>query len=292
MAKGTGEDNEVFDKKAAKRAEKMKKKEEKKEQKRRKKNGELPDDTPEQEEGGGKFLVILVTILIVAIWIGILGLIIKLDVGGFGSTVLYPVLKDVPYVNRILPKGEEEGQQPGSEPSGDVQYPYTTLDEAVERIKELERELGDAQEAAKEDDASLEQLQAEVNRLKQFESRQAEFEELKTKFYEEVVFSDQAPDINEYRAFYESIDPANAAELYKQVVQKEAYNEELKQYISTYSNMKAKDVAEILQQMEDDMKLVAKILDGMDVDSRGKVLGAMDAEFAAKLTKLMEPAAP
>lgn len=291
MAKGTGEENEVFDDKAAKRAEKQKKKEAKKEQKRKKKNGDFPEDDSEKEEGG-KFLVILVTILIVAIWIGILGLIIKLDVGGFGSTVLYPVLKDVPYVNRILPKSEEEDRRPNSDHSVDVQYPYTTLDEAVERIKELERELSDAQEDAKEGEATLEQLQAEVNRLKQFESQQAEFEERKTKFYEEVVFSDQAPDINEYRAYYESIDPANAAELYKQVVQKEAYSDEMKEYISTYSTMKANAAAEILQKMEDDMKLVAKILDGMDVDSRGKILGAMDAEFAAKLTKLMEPAAP
>ncbi len=45
------------------------------------------------------------------------------------------------------------------------------------------------------------------------------FEEEKAKFYKEVVFSDQAPDINEYKKYYESIDPQNAENLYKQVVE-------------------------------------------------------------------------
>ena len=40
------------------------------------------------------------------------------------------------------------------------------------------------------------------------------------------------------------------------------------------------------------MKLIAKILEGMDDDSRGAILGAMEPEFAARLTKLMEPTAP
>lgn len=286
MAKETGDENEVFDKKAAKQAEKLRKKAEKQEQKRRKKEGAFEEE-PEKEEGG-RLLVILVTILIIAVWIGILGLAIKLDVGGFGSTVLYPVLKDVPYVNRLLPRAETEAEQGAV----DVQYPYTTLDEAVSRIKELELELSNAQEASKEDEALIQQLRAESERLKQFESRQAEFEEIKTKFYEEVVYTANAPDISEYKAFYESIDPANAAELYKQVVKEDAYSNEMKEYIATYSGMKPKDAAAIMQEMSSDMKLIAKILDGMDADSRGAILGAMEPEFAARLTKLMEPTAP
>lgn len=46
----------------------------------------------EDEESGG-FSVVLVTVLIVIIWLAILALLIKLDVGGFGSGVLSPVLK-------------------------------------------------------------------------------------------------------------------------------------------------------------------------------------------------------
>lgn len=289
MARELEEENEVIDKKAAKKAEKQRKKEEKKKGKAEKNAaGPSADSAEEEDEGGGRVIVALVTILIVLLWIGILGLVIKLDVGGFGSTVLHPLLKDVPYVNRILPKTAAEKEAEAV----DVQYPYATLEEAINRIKELEVELDGARNSATENSATLEQLQAEVERLREFERQQAEFEQLKTKFYEEVVFSDQAPDIEQYKVFYESIDPANAASLYKQVVKMDAYNKELSQYISTYSNMKATNAAAILEKMSDDMKLVAKILDGMDTDSRGKILGAMTPDFAAQLTKLMEPANP
>ena len=48
--------------------------------------------------------VFMVTFVIVLIWIAILCLVVKLDLGGFGSNVLTPVLKDVPVINMILPK--------------------------------------------------------------------------------------------------------------------------------------------------------------------------------------------
>jgi hypothetical protein len=37
------------------------------------------------------------------------------------------------------------------------------------------------------------------------------------------------------------------------------------------------------------MKLVAKILNNIDVESRAKIMDAFSADFAAKITKIMEP---
>lgn len=275
------EENVTLDKKAAKRAAKMKKKEEKKQKK-----GE-PISEEEEEDGGGKIVIAFVTLLIIIIWLGILALLVKLDVGGFGSTVLYPILKDVPYVNKILPEADVD-----EEDVVDVQYPYATLDEAIARIKELEVELSEAIEAKDSDSETISRLQAEISRLQEFENEQAQFQELKTKFYQEVVFSENAPDIEEYKAYYESIDAANAAELYKQVVQQVAYDEELSEYAKTYASMKPKEAAAIMEEMTDDLKLVAEILGYMDVESRGNILGAMDSKIAAQVTKLMEPKEP
>ena len=71
-----------------------------------KKNAVMKDnnDYDEDEKKGGKTTGIIAA-LIVLIWIVIFALLIKLDVGGFGSTVMYPVLKDVPLLNKILPAG-------------------------------------------------------------------------------------------------------------------------------------------------------------------------------------------
>lgn len=277
------DENAGFDKKAAKRAEKMRKKEEKK----IKKAAEAQNVEEEAEESGSRGAIFFVTLIIIIIWLGILALLIKLDVGGFGSTILRPVLKDVPYLNRILPESQNE-----EVPVVDVQYPYATLGEAVDRIKELEVELSQALAGAEGNVDTIAQLQAEIDRLKEFETEQSAFEELKSRFYEEVVFADQAPDIEEYKTFYESIDPANAAELYKQVVQQVAKDEKIQEYAQTYASMKPKAAAAIMEEMKDDLASVAEILNYMDVEARADILGAMDPTIAASLTKLMKPKEP
>lgn len=272
------EETEVLDKKAQKKAERARKKEEKKNRKQM--EGETPE---EEEEGGSKAAVIIATIIFIAIWLAILALVIKMDIGGFGSTVLQPILKDVPYINKILPETVQE------EEPVDAQYPYTTLSEAIDRIKELEVELSNAQNQTQGNSDYVAQLEAEVERLKGFESEQSAFEEQKTQFYKEVVFNENAPDISEYRAYYESIDPANAEVLYKQVIQQEEADSKIQDYVNTYASMKPKQAAALMEAMKDDLKLVAKILNNMDTDARAKILDAMDSEVAARLTKIMEP---
>ena len=291
------------DKKAAKKAAKLAKqeaKESKRKEKRRKqleKSGATPEeierametDAEYGEEGGSRLAVFFVTLVIIAIWLAILALLVKMDVGGFGSTVLKPLLSDVPYVNRILPDDGENTNLPTEE---GTEYPYTTLDEALTRIKELEVELQEAKNANTANESRNEELESQSAQLEEYKAREAAFEEMKQKFDEEVVFSDQAPDINEYKAFYESIDPANAEALYKQVLEQQQKDEELEKYVTMYSTMKPKQAAAIFDTMTNDLQLVAKILKAMDADSSSGILGAMNAETAAKLTKIMNPSEP
>lgn len=278
------EKEEVLDAKAARKAEKKAEKQRKKEEKKLAKQQELEDDT-EESSGGSKAALVFVTLIIIIIWLAILALLVKMDVGGFGSTVLAPVLKDVPYINKILPATDES--ELGTE---DTEYPYQTLDEAVAYIKELELELQTAQEGSSENSAYVAQLESEVAKLQQYEQNEADFENEKAQFYEEVVFNDKAPDISEYQKYYESIDPANAEELYKEVVQQEQTSQELTDYVSTYSQMKPKEAAAIFDTMTDNLELVAKILNQMDRQSAANILGKMDSQTAAKVSELMEPA--
>lgn len=278
------EKEEVLDAKAARKAEKKAEKQRKKEEKKLAKQQELEDDT-EESSGGSKVALVFVTLIIIIIWLAILALLVKMDVGGFGSTVLAPVLKDVPYINKILPATDES--ELGTE---DTEYPYQTLDEAVAYIKELELELQTAQEGSSENSAYVAQLESEVAKLQQYEQNEADFENAKAQFYEEVVFNDKAPDISEYQKYYESIDPANAEELYKEVVQQEQTSQELTDYVSTYSQMKPKEAAAIFDTMTDNLELVAKILNKMDRQSAANILGKMDSQTAAKVSELMEPA--
>ena len=274
---------ELIQEKAAKKAEKVAAKEEKRKEKLRKR-GFDPDDPDFEDDGGvgGKLAVFLATVIIIAIWMGILILVIKWDVGGFGSTVMYPILKDVPYVNKILPNVEEPIEQ--------QQYPYTTLDEATTYVKQLEQELAKTQQKLDKKNDKIQELKAQREKLSVYEQKEAEFEPLKQKFDEEVVFSDNAPDISNYQTYYESIDPTNAQIIYRQVLEQQKKSQELEDYISTYSSMKAKNAAAIFDTMvADNAQLVADILNGMDAQSRGNILAAMNADNAAIVTKILEP---
>ena len=67
------------------------------------------------------------------------------------------------------------------------------------------------------------------------------------------------------------------------------YDEEVENYAKAYAAMKPKQAAGIFEAMTDDLQLAAKILNRMSSDDRGNILGVMDPEVAAQLTKIMEP---
>ena len=278
-AKDTG-----VDKKAAKKAAKEAKKAEKLAKKQAKKNGEDLGDDEESLGIGGRLIMAFVVLLIILIWLVIFAFLVKMDVGGFGSTVLFPVLKDVPYVNQILPGIEEYMPQEAEE-----EIPYATVEEAVERIKELEVEIEQLKADGSANSDYIAELEAASAELAEYKANEAAFEEEKEKFYEEVVFSDNAPDINEYKTYYESIAPENAEAIYKQVVSQLQTDAEIEDYVKTYSSMKPKNAAAIFDTMTANPRLVGKILWAMDTQARADILGAMDQNFAARITELMEP---
>ena len=267
---------------------KAEKKEQKKEAKRRAKEIAMQEEELGEDEIGGGVPVFLVTALIVVVWIAILCLLVKLDVGGFGSGVLTPVLKDVPVISKILPTANNE-EMVVEEAQDDSYGGYTNLKEAVDYITELELELQRAQSSGAESSEELESLRAEVARLKTFEDNQVEFQRIKTEFYEEVIYAENGPGEEAYKKYYESIDPATAEYLYKQVVQQVEESNEVKEYAQAYSEMKPKAAAGIIEEMTDNLALAARILSVMSAEDRGKILEAMDAKVAARLTKIMDP---
>lgn len=277
-------DNEELEEKVDKKKLKEEKKKAKREAREAKKKAKADRDEleDENESTGNKFVLCVVTLLVIVIWLGIIALLIKTDVGGFGSTVLYPYLKDVKYVNKVLP-------EVSSDADVDTEHQFDSIDDAVNRIKELELQLDEANSSLTTDSETIDSLQSQVDELSTYKEAEAEFEAEKEKFYEEVVFSDQAPDISEYKTYYESIEPENAEVLYKQVVEQLQASQEISDYATTYSAMKPKEAAAIFDTMTDNLSLVADILQAMDAESRANILGKMSADTAAKVTEIMEP---
>lgn len=263
---------------------KKEQKEQRKEAKRRAKEIAQQEEALLGEEEGHGVMTFFATVLIVVLWLAVICIIVKLDIGGFGSTVLKPLLKDVPVVNMILP-GNSLTETADPENYGG----YSSLKDAVEQIRTLEMELENAQLASKSKDEELVSLKAEVLRLQEFEKKQVEFQRIRTEFYEEVVYSDKGPGAEEYIKYYQSMDETTAEYIYKQVIIQQEESKEVKEYAAAYSSMKPAAAAAIFEEMESNLSLAARILGLMDSEARGDILAAMDPEIAAKLTKIMDP---
>ena len=265
---------------------KKEQKNQRKEAKRRAKEIAKQEDALEDDGESGGIATFGATLLVVALWIAVICVIIKLDVGGFGSSVLTPILKDVPVVNRILPGNSLTETTDGESYGG-----YTSLKDAVEQIKALELELERAQTSSSAKSEEITALKAEVVRLKEFEAKTEEFNRIRNEFYEEVIYAEKGPGAEEYKKYYEAMDPTTAEYLYKQVAAQLEESKEIQDYAQAYSSasMKPKQAAAIFESMTDNLNLAARILKTMSAEDRGAILGVMDPDVAAKLTKIMDP---
>ena len=232
-----------------------------------------------EEKGGNRIVTVLIAVLIVLIWLAIFALLVKFDVGGFGSGVLRPILKDVPVINKILPDVSDELLAEEND------YEYNDISKANARIKELERQLESSQSSNNTNDGTILDLQAEIARLQVFEDNQLEYEKKLKEFNEEVVFAEQAPDIEEYKKYYEEIDPANAEEIYRQVLEQLAADELIVAQAERFAKMDPKVAAKTMQEMTGDIKLVCQILKAMKATQSAAIMDEMDPLFNAKVVK-------
>lgn len=233
-----------------------------------------------KEESSGKLGTFLIIILFLLIWISVLALLIKLDVGGLGTT-LRPYMKDVPVVNLMLPKVSDEQIQ------WEENYPYKNMDEAMKELDLLKQQVETLTKENTAQAIEITQLRTENNRLKNFEDDVKAFEERVKRFDQYVVFNDKAPDVTAYKEFYESIEPENAAQLYQYVVELIQYDEGVIKQAELFANMKPGQAAEALQEMTADIEFITKVLLAMKKDNATEIMNKMDALFVAKVMQRM-----
>lgn len=261
--------------------------EQKKQRKEAKKRAkELADQEAELDEevGKGKFSTFIASVIIIFLWLAIIGVMIKLDFAGLGSKIMAPIIGDIPILREILPSDYLQEM-----PNGESYYGYTSIKDAVDQIKVLELELEKAQTESTEKSSEITSLTAEVERLRTFENSQVDFQKIQQEFYEEVLYAENGPGVEEYVKYYESMDPTTAESLYKQAIQEQNASKEIQDYVNTYSTMEPAVAAGIFEQMTDNLSLVALILSKMDYATRGNILSVMNPEIAAKVTQIMYP---
>lgn len=235
------------------------------------------------DEDGNGLVTFGATVFIVVLWLAVIAVVVKLDIGGFGSSVMTPILQNVPVLNKILPGNSlTETNDPDSYGG------YSSLSEAVAYIRDLELEIERLQTSNNVKDADLETLRAEVRRLQEFESAQVEFQRIQTEFFEEVVYSDKGPGAEEYKKWYEAMNPTTAESLYKQVIIQLEESGKFQEFARSFAQMKPKAAAQLLEEMTD-LNRVARILLALNAEERAAIMNQMSAEFGAKVATIMDP---
>lgn len=245
------------------------------------KKKEKGNNTNKESNVKNKISAFLVVLFIIFIWLIIFVGLIKLDVGGFGSSILRPLIKDIPVINAILPKASDE------QLAYENNYPYQTIEDAADRINELEKQNKTLKKKNDTNADKIKELESEIARLKVFEDNQLAFEERVKDFETNVVLGDNAPDIAEYKKYYEEINPTNADTIYRQVVEQTLISDAIKQKAEIYKDMDPSAAAAIFETMTADTDLLAQMLLSMKSDESAQILAEMDSTAAAKITKKM-----
>ena len=231
------------------------------------------------EEGkGSKAVTIIIVLVIVIIWLAIFGVLIKLDVGGFGSGVMYPILKDIPVLSMVLPEPKE---------AENTVKTYDDLDEANEKIKELEEKIAAKSTSDGKNTSEIDKLRAENARLKKYAADQAQFATRVYDFDKQVVFGDKAPDTVEYYNYYSELNKDKAEKLTNKVAKKFNYSQKIKDQAETFTKMQPAQAAAALTEMSGDLTLVAKILDCMQASKAAVILDQIEPTVMAQIVTKM-----
>lgn len=196
----------------------------------------------------GKLACILVLLLLIGLWTGLFVSMVKLDAGGVASTLLAPLIGDVPIARSILP-AEMQKKSPSELAAEEAQA-------------EAERAAAQAQAEAEAQAAAQAEEQAQAEAQVQAEAAQAEV---------------KAAQVAEKIQVEEKQAQAEAEEAAA-----------LQDYVDTYSAMKPQDAAKLFESMiPDQEEVVIRILKNLTPEGRAAILSNMDVTNAAELTEKM-----
>ena len=233
------------------------------------------------ENKGQKSLgnVVLIGFFIVISIIVIIGAIIKFNFLGIGSAIS-PIIEDIPIINVILPTDSASSRN----------VEYATVEEAVEKLNLAEKLLDDKDDIINDLNKEIDILNEEIKRLSDYESKYQIFEREKYEFEKNVVFNENAPDLEEYIKYYDNISDENKDIIYDLAVAENEYNQKVEHYIEMFESMKPNSSAAIIDELYlDDMTLVIRILEKMEPESVADILSVLEPKVAAEISKELDP---
>ncbi|NLI88835.1 MAG: hypothetical protein GX366_00275 [Epulopiscium sp.] len=213
--------------------------------------------------------------IILIVFIAIILVIVKLDVGKVSSKYLEPKIKNVPIVRHILPKTKAKGL-----------YADHTKEQLIAIIENQENELEMAQEEIEVQADEIVDLQNKIADLEVFEDEYSQFREDKYEFDQNVATLNE----EEFMRYYQQMYPENAQEAYSNIIRTQEMTKEQRQYSLLISEMDESSAAKVLENLfQTDMDIIISILSNMETESASAILDEMDSQIAARVVKQLSP---
>ncbi len=222
--------------------------------------------------------VIWIIVLVILLLLGATVALVKFNVLGLGYKAGDMLGYETPVIKYILPEKPEE-----EKPEDD--YAFETVEDALENLEFTEQMLKESKEKADKLSEEVERLNAEIDRLKRFEEQQLLFEEDKAAFDEYIATSF---DKNDYVVWFEKMYPENAKEMYSKLGKEVAIEENQKDIVAMYEEMKPKQAAAILEQtIKVNADEVLMILKNISEKKAAAILSNMEPTTASRITTYM-----
>lgn len=252
-------------------------------------NAPEPEKSNQQEKPAGfwhSILVIFLALLVVAVVsFGVFYFFTKNNINGFADTVR-PWIKNNPVLKLALPKEhvpydpddpknltQKELLKKYEEYRARVKSLNESLEEANQQIEIMEEEKQSAIDA----EAKLKENQAVLESIKQ--EREA-LEADRKAFSEMIANSDK----DGFRQYFEKVDKATAAAIYKEIIEKTVIDDEMVKLARSFAEMEPSRAAGVLTELfNSDSEAALDIFEGMKADVMASILENMDASVAAEI---------
>lgn len=251
-------------------------------------------ETPDKQQSGIKrkifsiLTVLIVLVIITAVFGGVFYFIVHSNFGGVADRY-YLTLKDIPLLKYALPV-KKDPLDPRNMTPQDIKKKYlefrdenAALSKQLADIKAELEKYRESEAAAKQAAADSEAKLANLNTSEAaIQVKESQLNDMKKQIDALIAKGDKEA----FKAYYESIDPTNAKELYLQVVSELQTDANVKKFAQVYAAMDSAAAAAIFEQMgSSKLDMTAETLQAMNKDSSAKILESMTPQFAAQVTE-------
>lgn len=235
-------------------------------------------------------LVVFLALLVVAVVsFGVFYFFTKNNINGFADTIR-PRIENHPILKLALPK-EPIAYDPEDPKYLTDKELLVKYDEYRARVKSLNEKLEQVNqeiERMKQENLSAEDAEARLNEnlivLESIKQEQKELDADKAVLSEMIAKGDKEG----FRQYFEKVDKATAAAIYKEIIEKTVIDNEILKMAKPFAEMEPRRAASLLSELySSDSKAALDIMEGLKADALALILESMDVKVASEIVSML-----